>query len=345
MEKTSENESLLREQIELAKGLGYKVLCILETNRDDKNFWADMWRIYLPNSKPYFWGLRNSSKGGDGKKMIKQYLEAGEKVARTEKIRFCVDADHDILIKNFLFANKNYILHTEGYSIESHCLLPETLNHFAKHRFNKNNFDFQVFFTAYSEIIFDVFCYALYFAKRQHQGEMNKQRLYVPEEITADKLKQVIGFIQKDSLLMIEDNGKKGLEKITERVSELIKTLQIDHPTVDIAMIKEELQNDFQFSIAKTYLYINGHIVFENIVKYLFESFKNEAIKADLAKLQIEFKTEPKKISQQQREIQKYYEELIIAIKFTYKDTWSLGFKHEILEKVGKNIKATFENI
>lgn len=114
--------------------------------------------------------------------------------------------------------------------------------------------------------------------------------------------------MSQDSLLMIEDNGKKGLEKITERVSELIKTLQINHPTVDIAMIKEELQNDFRFSSAKTYLYINGHIVFENIVKYLFESFKDEAIKADLAKFKIEFKTEPEKISQQQNEIQKYYE-------------------------------------
>jgi hypothetical protein len=345
MEKTSENENLLIEQLDIAKAAGYNVLCILETDRDDKNFWATLWLKYSPSVKPYFWDLRKSGKENKGKPMIKKFLESGEKVAKTEKIRFCVDADYDILIKNAFFANKNHILHTEGYSIESHYLLPEALNHLARHSFNKSNFDFQAFFDEYSEIIFDVFCYALYFVKRQHQGEMNKRRLSVPEEMTADKLKQVIGFIEADKLINIKDNGKAGLEKIKIRAAKLIKTLQTDYPTIVIATIKEELQNDFQFVSSKTYLYMNGHIVFENIVKYLFESFKDEAIKFDLAKLKIEFKTEPNQITQEQREKQKYYYELLTQLKFTYKDVWSLGFKHEILEKVGKNIRAAFENI
>lgn len=347
MEKISENENLLIEQLDIAKAAGYNVLCILETDRDDKSFWANMWRIYLPGSKPYFWDLRKSSKENKGKPMIKKFLEAGAKVAQTEKVRFCIDADYDILIKNALFANKNHILHTEGYSIESHYLLPEALNYLARHSFNKSNFDFQVFFDEYSKIIFDVFCYALYFAKQQYNGEVNGQQLPVPPKMkmTADKLKQVIGFIEADKLINIKDNGKAGLENLSQRVQELINTLQINYPAIAIADIKQDLKSNFQFSIAKTYLYINGHIVFENIVKYLFESFKDEAIKFDLAKLKIEFKTEPDQITQEQREKQKYYDELLTQLKFTYKDVWSLGFKHEILEKVGKNIKVTFENI
>ncbi|TAH17607.1 MAG: DUF4435 domain-containing protein [Cytophagales bacterium] len=343
MEREDDNIEELRAWELEATEQGYTILCILETERYDKDFWEGAWKKYLPNHEPMFKSCTKKGKKIEGNDYIKQLLSTDNAGLAKMKIRFCIDADYNILTQNPLFVNKNYVLHTEGYAFESLCLLPEALNKLAKEF--KADFDFNIFFEEYSKVIFDIFCYVLHFTEIS-----NKANESMFKEIDTSALRNCIGFSNGKSI-SIANNAKQELDKIRREVKQKIEKIKLEYPEVTINTIEQRLRNDFQISPTQTYMYINSHIVFDDVVNYLFEFFARQAItKAmkDMGKELVKEKELTKEKGQTPPEYtayRKYYDEKISSLKWLYKETWLCNYSHPLLEKVGENMKKSFENL
>jgi hypothetical protein len=338
MEREDDNIEELRAWELEATEQSFTILCILETERYDKDFWEGAWKKYLPNHKPMFKSCTKKSKKIEGNDNIKKrFLSIDNEVLTKMKIRFCIDADYNILNKNPLFVNKNYVLHTEGYALESLCILPEALNKLAKEF--KADFDFNIFFEEYSKIIFDIFCYVLYFAEIA-----DKENEVIFDKLNAAALRDCIGFNDSKSI-GIENNAKQERDKIQNNITTKIKEIKFQYPEVTTEAIKQRLQNDFQISPSQTYMYVNSHIVFDNVVNYLFEFFARQAITKAMKDMGKELAKETEEISAQQVGLKKFYDEKISSLKWLYKETWTWNYSHPLLEKVGENMKKSFENI
>ena len=170
----------------------------------------------------------------------------------------CVDADYDYLIQGVTETSRKmlsspYVVHTYAYAIENlQCYAPSlrtlcvaiTLN-------DRQIFDFLDFMTRFSETIFPLFVWSIWHYRRD---------IYKEFTITSfNTIVQLGGF----SL----ENPEACLKHLKHKVWTKIKELQAVHPDAkeSYLALKQELQ-DMGVTPQTTYLYVQGHHLFEKIV-------------------------------------------------------------------------------
>jgi hypothetical protein len=90
---------------------------------------------------------------------MRKFLKTTKLRLEKQNVLFCMDSDANYLLKDSLTQNKLYILQTYSYSIENLKSIPENLNKIVlKYGID---FDFVVFLSQYSKIIYDFFLYWL----------------------------------------------------------------------------------------------------------------------------------------------------------------------------------------
>lgn len=170
----------------------------------------------------------------------------------------CVDADYDYLLQGVTPQSKcvldnPYVFHTYAYAIENlQCFAPSlhdvctgvTLN---DHRI----FDFQDYLRQYSEIIFPLFVWSVW---AYRTGKHNQ-------------------FSLTDMSRVIDPGGfnvvmpQPSLDRLRRKVNSKIHQLQVEFPeNKDSYLETKQSIKDLGVTAQTTYLYIQGHALFDNVV-------------------------------------------------------------------------------
>lgn len=230
-----------------------KIVAYVESY-DDIFFWRTVLTRF-ENDQRYFEVMLPSKKRlSRGKKSVLMSLVAGRV---GENMIACVDADYDYLLQGATQQSREilenpYIFHTYGYAIENlQCYAPSLHNVCVAVTLNDHAlFDFQDYLRQYSEAIFPLFVWSIWHYRRQNH------------DFTISDFNRVIetGNFQMDNVPQI-------IQKVRRKVGTKIAQLQRQHPDAkeSYLAVKEDIKA-LGVSPSETYLYIQGHHLFDCVV-------------------------------------------------------------------------------
>lgn len=223
---------------------------------DDVFFWRSLFSLY-ENDKRYFEVMlptrRNLSKGKKSVLMNIINNNAGEYLLA------CVDADYDYLLdqatKMSQDVNNNpYVLHTYAYAIENlQCYAPSLHDVCVMVTLNDSQiFNFEEYLKLYSKAVFPLFVWSIWFYSK------NKNNHFTIADF--NKVIEPGRFHLKDPMMTIEN--------VRHKVKNRIQLLAKQNPDVTEKELNETEQNIRAHGVTPetTYLYIQGHHLFDNVV-------------------------------------------------------------------------------
>ena len=170
----------------------------------------------------------------------------------------CVDADYDYLLQGATPQSRKvvespYVFHTYAYAIENlQCYAPSlheacvaiTLN---DHRI----FDFQDYLRQYSEVVFPLFVWSVWAYRTGHHNRFSLTDF--------NRVADLGGFSVTDP--------ESSLQHLRRKVGVKVRQLQRDYPDnkVEYLKIKEQVKT-LGVTPQTTYLYIQGHHLFDSVV-------------------------------------------------------------------------------
>ncbi|MCQ2076283.1 MAG: DUF4435 domain-containing protein [Bacteroidaceae bacterium] len=170
----------------------------------------------------------------------------------------CVDADYDYLMQNHNEFSQSmltnpFVIHTFVYAIENyHCFAPSLHKACTTATLNDHHlFDFETYLIEYSKIIYNIFIWQIWLHR---EGKANEFPLTSFNNIISAKRINI-------------QNPQETLERIRRETNRKMASLQQNHPEAKgkIQPLKEELLT-LGVTPENTYLYIQGHNLFENVV-------------------------------------------------------------------------------
>ena len=175
----------------------------------------------------------------------------------------CVDADYDYLLQNTteasrIFNSSPYVIHTFVYAIENYqCYAPSLHKAVVTATLNdRPTIDFEEFLREYSQIIWPLFLWNIW-------G-------YLREDYRGFTMLDFCGFV---SLRDVNPyHPEMALAQVRRRVNQKMAWMQQNHPDAkkSYARVKQQMR-DLGLTPETTYLYIQGHTLFENVVLPLLE--------------------------------------------------------------------------
>ena len=170
----------------------------------------------------------------------------------------CVDADLDYLMQGTTLTSKQivsnpYIIHTYVYAIENYqCYAPSLHNVVVMSTLNDHQlFDFEEFLRVYSQIIYDLFVWAIWLYRTDQACQL---------PLTA--------FCNLTTLHKFNvHNPELALDTLRKTVNRKVAYFQHNFPKAKgkLQPLKEEL-TELGLTPDNTYLYIQGHHLMDNIV-------------------------------------------------------------------------------
>ncbi|MBP5570961.1 MAG: DUF4435 domain-containing protein [Prevotella sp.] len=252
-----------------SKNARKKIVAYVESY-DDILFWRTVLSAY-ENEKRYFEVMLPSHKTLErGKKSVLMNLVfKGKKEERGEtreerdmlgpSMIACVDADYDYLIKGATETSRKvcenpFVLHTYAYSIENlQCYAPSLHNVVVMVTLNDHRiFDFEEWLSLYSEAIFPLFVWSVWHYRRPIYGNFTITDFNRTIELGGFTLANPMGSIQN----------------IRNKVFKKVGWLQRQYPDAkeSYLALKRELQEELGVTPQTTYLYIQGHHLFDKVV-------------------------------------------------------------------------------
>jgi hypothetical protein len=175
----------------------------------------------------------------------------------------CVDADYDYLLQDatessFAFNASPYVIHTFVYAIENYqCYAPSLHHSVVTATLNdRPTVNFEAFLKEYSQIIWPLFVWNIW-------G-------YLHEDYKSFTMLDFCGFISFRDIS--SQHPEYALAQVRRRVNQKIAWMQQHHPNAkkSYASTKQRLR-DLGVTPETTYLFIQGHTLFENVVMPLLE--------------------------------------------------------------------------
>ncbi len=253
------NENITSRYFEAANGLGSKkarrkIIAYVESY-DDVFFWRTILGNYEDDSR-YFEVMLPTRMNR---------LERGKKAAIANimdgvghDMIACVDADYDYLIQGASPASRTlltnrYIFHTYAYAIENlQCYAPSLHNVAVAVVLNDHSiFDFNEFMTRYSEIIYPLFVWNIWYYRSDHYSEFTITDFDNIIELGDVKI----------------DNPEYSLDKLHKKVSRAVDNFKKKNTNArdSYLAVKDDL-NRLGVDSSNTYLYIQGHHLFDHVV-------------------------------------------------------------------------------
>lgn len=253
------NENITSRYFEAANGLGSKkarrkIIAYVESY-DDVFFWRTILGNYEDDSR-YFEVMLPTRMNR---------LERGKKAAIAnimdgvgQNMIACVDADYDYLIQGASPASRTlltnrYIFHTYAYAIENlQCYAPSLHNVAVAVVLNDHSiFDFKGFMERYSEIIYPLFVWNIWYYRSDHYSEFT--------------ITDFDNIIELGDVRI--DNPEYSLDKLHKKVSRAVDNFKKKNTNArdSYLAVKDDL-NRLGVDSSNTYLYIQGHHLFDHVV-------------------------------------------------------------------------------
>lgn len=195
-----------------------------------------------------------------------QHLERGKKAVLMNLLMdkvgrdmiACVDADYDYLMQGATEMSKQvttnpYVFHTYAYAIENlQCYAPSLYETSVMVTLNDHHiFDMEAYLRDYSQAIFPLFVWSIWFYRTPNYGEftiMDFLRVIEPGHFTMAKAEDMVA-------------------RVRRKVGKRINQLQQKYPNNkdNYLQVKEDIKR-LGVTPDTTYLYIQGHHLFDKVV-------------------------------------------------------------------------------
>lgn len=228
---------------------------------DDVAFWRNILDAFEDDTRYFEIKLPSRDNLGKGKRQALMNLLGADQLGSA--MIACVDADYDYLLQDTSaesrFINQSpYVIHTFVYAIESfQCWAPSLHRAVVTATLNdRPTIDFEAFLRMYSEIIWPLFVWNIW--------------CYRHDAYTHFSMSDFCSFVGFRSINT--RNPEESLSHLQRRVNQKMAWLQRRFPEAkkSYPTLRNELQQ-LGLTPATTYLYIQGHTLFENVVTPLLE--------------------------------------------------------------------------
>lgn len=248
------NSGYLNAANKLQKKRFKKIIAYVESY-DDVFFWRSILSEYETETRKFEVMLPSKTNLNRGKKTA-MMNKLGDGLG--ECMIACVDADIDYLMqgktRNSVQMLENpYVIHTYAYAIENlQCWAPSLHNVCVMSTLNDRFiFDFEKYLAQYSEIVYDLFVWAIWLYRENRFSEL--------------PLNKLNNFITPEHLNIFKP--EEALEKLRHIVNRKVAWMQKSYPEAKgkLKPLKAELA-ELGVTPQTTYLYVQGHNLFDNVV-------------------------------------------------------------------------------
>lgn len=218
-------------------------------NKDDIGFWSTVLKHFRPNDRFHFIaGSRNEH--GRETYGVTQCLKFFDFLSPGFFI--CIDSDYRYLLGERKMDVKHYVLQTYTYSFENHHCFSAGLDDVCARATKMKNriFDFLFFFRKYSNILYELFMWHLYFQRT------------LPSVFSQAEFDKYIGLPNSKNNPLIYRNGERALEGLRERVTRKTNSFARRFPEVNLEEVKAHYQ-ELGVTPDTVYLYIRGHNLYD----------------------------------------------------------------------------------
>lgn len=239
-----------------------QIIEIFVENEADVPFWKDIFnRFGQPNIQTKIHAASKDSLARGKQTVLKHADGAGE------FLLLCVDSDYDYLFDGATEQSKQikqnpFIFQTYAYAIENYQCIAENLQQVVLEATlcDEELFDFVGFMERFSEIVYELWIYACYYERQARQSGSNSL------QIRWDA-------IELSNEIDIANSGENELQNLEREVAEQLKSLpEIDSVTLN--NFKQQLEQ-LGLKPSNTYLFINGHCLYDHIVMVLLKQVCN----------------------------------------------------------------------
>ena len=218
-------------------------------NKDDIAFWSAVLKHFRPQDKFHFIaGSRNEF--GHETSGVTQCLKYFNYLSPDFFI--CIDSDYRYLLRERRICVKHYVVQTYTYSFENHHCYADGLDEVCCRVTHLENtlFDFRKFLREFSNILYDLFVWHLYF---QNANPLLFSQYEFDSYITLPNLR---------SYPLVHDNGARVLDELRKRVECKVNALGRKFPYADLEVVKKKYRK-LGLHPDNVYFYIRGHNLYD----------------------------------------------------------------------------------
>ena len=220
-------------------------------NKDDIAFWSAVLKHFRPEDKFHFIaGSRNEY--GHETCGVTQCLKYFDYLSPDFFI--CIDSDYRYLLREKKMDIRHYVMQTYTYSFENHHCFADGLDDVCSRvtHLKNNVFNFRHFLKEFSNILYDLFIWHLYF---QNADPIRFSQMEFDGYITLSSSR---------SFPLVYDNGARALDELRNRVERKTGFLGRRFPNADLERVR---QRYLQLGLTpdNVYFFIRGHNLYDLI--------------------------------------------------------------------------------
>ncbi len=252
------NEEFVPNRLSLRQG--QRLVRVHVEGYDDVAFWRDIFDEFETETLTFEISVAPRKDLAKGKKVLLDMLSE-----TSEERIVCVDSDFDYLLsgqttQSHQVLKSPFVFHSYAYSIENLlCYAPGLRSVCTKATKNDTPvLDFESWFEQYSRIIYPVFLWYIYSAK------LDDLTLY-----KLDSFKNDVRILYID----LETNGQSTLEWVARKIARRLEFLERTYPQYkELVAAEGERMKACDLFPENTYLFMQGHTLFENVTIPILES-------------------------------------------------------------------------
>lgn len=261
---TPRPQEVLPERLPMKEG--QRRVSIFVEGYEDVSFWRGIFDHYEDEHVTFEVSVPPREDLAKGKKTLMQLSDQ-----LGPDTLLCMDSDFDYLFSNQteqarIINSSPFMLHTYAYSTENYlCYAPSLHNVCVKATKNDMRiFDFEKFFSDYSQAIFPAFLWYAYSAQ-----------MSVPTVFQLVEFKSTVRL----GYLDIDNNGADTIEWLRRQVNRRVAILEAKHPEMAAALPQFE-QMLFKRSVThnNVYLFMHGHTLMDNVVMVVLDAVCNKLV-------------------------------------------------------------------
>lgn len=220
-------------------------------NKDDIAFWSAVLKHFSPDDKFHFIaGSRNEF--GRETYGVTQCLKYFNFL--NPSFFICIDSDYRYLLREKKINVRHFVLQTYTYSFENHHCFADGLENVCSRatRMENHIFDFRRFLREYSNILYELFIWHLYFQNTD------------PALFTQAEFDSFIGLPNSRHVPLVRDNGAAALEELRMRIERKTGSLGRRYPYVDLQVVKDKYR-ELGVTPDTVYLHVRGHNLYDMV--------------------------------------------------------------------------------
>lgn len=221
-------------------------------NKDDIAFWSAVLKHFRPGDKFHFIAGSRNEYGNETygvTQCLKYFLYL------SPDFFICIDSDYRYLLRERHIDVKHFVIQTYTYSFENHHCFADGLDDVCCRvtRLKNTVFDFNRFLTEFSNILYELFIWHLYFQNAD------------PIRFSQFEFDHYLNLTTSRSYPLVYDNGGRALDELRVRVERKLKFFGRKYPHANLEVVRQKYLQ-LGLTSDNVYLFVRGHNLYNLIL-------------------------------------------------------------------------------